>query len=259
MRPRSLVAPNATQKARPENLVVAATAIAEASPFPRHRTKTPRECPGGADALAKVANPRSDSDRGRASRGRQDADLSVDRAAGCRDAREGLYPQGYRRPLSVSMITRPRRRCGGSGNGERICGYVPRPRPAMIALAPWRGCRSTRSSGVSRSLRSISRSAPGSVPRSRLSELPDCGRGGSHGQDGCQDASLACDRGASLTRGVRAALFLGRLVCGHDSQTCTTRFRICSAGVRLSGVLVGRSACAAARRAGCGLPGGRVA
>ena len=47
MRPRSLVAPNATQKARPENLVVAATAIAEASPFPRHRTKTPRECPGG--------------------------------------------------------------------------------------------------------------------------------------------------------------------------------------------------------------------
>ena len=51
MRPRSLVAPNATQKARPENLVVAATAIAEASPFPRHRTKTPRECPegGGGD------------------------------------------------------------------------------------------------------------------------------------------------------------------------------------------------------------------
>ena len=47
MRPRSLVAPNATQKARPENLVVAATAIAEASPFPRQRTKTPRECPGG--------------------------------------------------------------------------------------------------------------------------------------------------------------------------------------------------------------------
>ena len=47
MRPRSLVAPNATQKARPENLVVAATAIAEASPFPRHCTKTPRECPGG--------------------------------------------------------------------------------------------------------------------------------------------------------------------------------------------------------------------
>ena len=47
MRARSLVAPNATQKARPENLVVAATAIAEASPFPRHRTKTPRECPGG--------------------------------------------------------------------------------------------------------------------------------------------------------------------------------------------------------------------
>ena len=35
------------QKARPENLVVAATAIAEASPFPRHCTKTPRECPGG--------------------------------------------------------------------------------------------------------------------------------------------------------------------------------------------------------------------
>ena len=47
MRPRSLVAPNATQKARPEDLVVAATAIAEASPFPRHRTKTPRKCPGG--------------------------------------------------------------------------------------------------------------------------------------------------------------------------------------------------------------------
>ena len=47
MRARSLVAPNATQKARPENLVVAATAIAEASPFPRQRTKTPRECPGG--------------------------------------------------------------------------------------------------------------------------------------------------------------------------------------------------------------------
>ena len=32
--------------ARPENLVVT-TAIAEASPFPSKRTKTPRECPGG--------------------------------------------------------------------------------------------------------------------------------------------------------------------------------------------------------------------
>ena len=31
----------------PRTLVVAATAIAEASPFPRHRIKTPRECPGG--------------------------------------------------------------------------------------------------------------------------------------------------------------------------------------------------------------------
>ena len=35
-----------TLKARPENVVVA-TAIAGASPFPRHRSKTPRECPGG--------------------------------------------------------------------------------------------------------------------------------------------------------------------------------------------------------------------
>ena len=35
-----------TLKARPENLVVA-TAITEASPFPRHGTKTPRECPAG--------------------------------------------------------------------------------------------------------------------------------------------------------------------------------------------------------------------
>ena len=35
-----------TLQARPENLVVAAV-IKEASPFPRHRTKTPRECPGG--------------------------------------------------------------------------------------------------------------------------------------------------------------------------------------------------------------------
>ena len=39
--------PTRPSKARPENLVVAATAIAEASPFPRHRTKTPRKCPGG--------------------------------------------------------------------------------------------------------------------------------------------------------------------------------------------------------------------
>ena len=36
-----------TLKERPENLL-GATAIAEASAIPRHRTKTPRECPGGA-------------------------------------------------------------------------------------------------------------------------------------------------------------------------------------------------------------------
>ena len=35
-----------TLNARPENLVVA-TVIAKPSAFPRHRTKTPRECPGG--------------------------------------------------------------------------------------------------------------------------------------------------------------------------------------------------------------------
>ena len=45
-RPRPLVAPNATRKARPDNLVVVTTAISEASPFPRHATKTLRECPG---------------------------------------------------------------------------------------------------------------------------------------------------------------------------------------------------------------------
>ena len=44
-----------------------------------------------------------------------------------------------------------------------------------------------------------------SVPRSRLSELPDCGRGGSHGQDGCQDAALASDCGTSLRRGAVAS------------------------------------------------------
>ena len=44
---RMLAATSGDEKARPENLVVAATAIAEASPFPRHCTKTPRECPGG--------------------------------------------------------------------------------------------------------------------------------------------------------------------------------------------------------------------
>ena len=41
---------------RPENLVVT-TAIAEASPFPWNRTKTPRECPGcagGADRSAQA-------------------------------------------------------------------------------------------------------------------------------------------------------------------------------------------------------------
>ena len=65
MRPRSLVAPNGTQKARPENLVVAATAIAEASPFPRHRTKTPRECPGGRRGRPKRSGHR---DSGRAGR-----------------------------------------------------------------------------------------------------------------------------------------------------------------------------------------------
>ena len=65
MRPRSLVAPNGTQKARPENLVVAATAIAEASPFPRHRTKTPRECPGGRRGRPKRPGTR---DSGRAGR-----------------------------------------------------------------------------------------------------------------------------------------------------------------------------------------------
>ena len=47
-RPRPRVAPNATQKARPDNLVVVTTAISEASPFPRHATKTLRECPGAA-------------------------------------------------------------------------------------------------------------------------------------------------------------------------------------------------------------------
>ena len=45
-RPRPLVAPNATLKARSDNLVVVTTAISEASPFPRHATKTLRECPG---------------------------------------------------------------------------------------------------------------------------------------------------------------------------------------------------------------------
>ena len=65
MRPRSLVAPNATQKARPENLVVAATAIAEASPFPRHCTKTPRECPGGREGTTEASGHR---DSGRAGR-----------------------------------------------------------------------------------------------------------------------------------------------------------------------------------------------
>ncbi len=34
-----------TLNARPENLVVA-TVVTAASPFPRHRSKTPRECPG---------------------------------------------------------------------------------------------------------------------------------------------------------------------------------------------------------------------
>ena len=45
--------------ARPENLVVT-TAIAEASPFPWNRTKTPRECPGcagGANRPSAVIRP----------------------------------------------------------------------------------------------------------------------------------------------------------------------------------------------------------
>ena len=56
-RPRPLVAPNATQKARPDNLVVVTTAISEASPFPRHATKTLRECPGGGP-VGRIEAPR---------------------------------------------------------------------------------------------------------------------------------------------------------------------------------------------------------
>ena len=41
-------------KARPENLVVAG-AITGASPFPRHRSRTPRECPGGREATDRRA------------------------------------------------------------------------------------------------------------------------------------------------------------------------------------------------------------
>ena len=58
MRPRSLVAPNATQKARPENLVVAATAIAEASPFPKALYQNAARMSRGAEGTTEASGRR---------------------------------------------------------------------------------------------------------------------------------------------------------------------------------------------------------
>ena len=58
MRRRSLVAPNATQKARPENLVVAATAIAEASPFPRQLYQNAARMSRGAEGTTEASGRR---------------------------------------------------------------------------------------------------------------------------------------------------------------------------------------------------------
>ena len=103
MRPRSLVAPNATQKVRPENLVVAATAIAAASPFPMHRTKTPRECPGGRRGRPTEASGRRDQ-AGLARDLRLERDVAVKTLTGVSVSRlMALKPEAW----AMATVTHP--------------------------------------------------------------------------------------------------------------------------------------------------------
>ena len=101
------------------------------------------------------------------------------------------------------MITRPRRRCNGSGSGERICGYVPRPRLATIAP------RTLAQLPIEEDLRRVSQPPlyrligpqvaqfhPLGFPTNRIAVAAGC-----HGQDGCQNAALASVCGTCLSGG----------------------------------------------------------
>ena len=151
MRARSLVAPNATQKARPENLVVAATAIAEASPFPRQLYQNAARMSRGAEGTTEASGrrdqaglaarkrrvgavrgavpaqnePKSDRPRAKTPMNRRKSRLRR-RAAPIQDRVPTRFVSKYTaraqlKPLGCSRAGLRARETGGGGRPARFC------------------------------------------------------------------------------------------------------------------------------------------